>query len=98
MSSGRKTCPNPQKSFYSRQPCRVVCRFWNMESRMVRVMLLAFIVVCSLSQLVDAGPNPTPRIAWYGSLADGLAEAQQSGRPILLISGAPSCLGVPGVW
>ena len=37
-------------------------------------------------------------IAWYGVLKDGLAEAKRSGRPILLISGAPACLGVPGVW
>ena len=31
-------------------------------------------------------------------MADGLAEAKRSGRPILLVSGAPACLGVPGVW
>lgn len=39
-----------------------------------------------------------PRIAWYGTLEAGLAEAQRSGRPILLVSGAPQCLGVPGIW
>lgn len=38
------------------------------------------------------------RIAWYGQLADGLAEAERTGRPILLVSGAPQCHGVPGVW
>ncbi|MBC8351640.1 MAG: hypothetical protein H8E66_06605 [Planctomycetes bacterium] len=40
----------------------------------------------------------SPRIAWYGQLADGLAEAQRTGRPILLVSGAPQCHGVPGIW
>jgi hypothetical protein len=27
-----------------------------------------------------------------------LAEAQRTGRPILIISGAPQCHNVPGVW
>jgi len=40
----------------------------------------------------------TPKIAWYGTMAGGLAEAKRSGRPILLVSGAPQCHGVPGVW
>jgi hypothetical protein len=42
--------------------------------------------------------EPPARIAWYGQLADGLAEAQRTGRPILLVSGAPQCHGVPGIW
>ncbi|MDA1053745.1 MAG: hypothetical protein O3C40_25130 [Planctomycetota bacterium] len=42
--------------------------------------------------------EPPARIAWYGQLKDGLAEAQRTGRPILLVSGAPQCHGVPGVW
>jgi hypothetical protein len=47
---------------------------------------------------VATAAEPAVRIAWYGQLADGLAEAQRSGRPILLVSGAPQCHGVPGVW
>ncbi len=39
-----------------------------------------------------------PRIAWYGTLASGLAEAKRSNRPILFISAAPQCLGVSGIW
>ena len=38
------------------------------------------------------------RIAWYGSLDSALAEAKRSNRPILFVSGAPQCLGVPGIW
>lgn len=38
------------------------------------------------------------RIAWYGTLESGLAEAERSGRPILFVSGAPQCLGVSGIW
>ena len=37
-------------------------------------------------------------IAWYTELDAGLAEAKQTGKPILLMSAAPSCGGVPGVW
>jgi hypothetical protein len=39
-----------------------------------------------------------PRIAWYGTLESGLAAAQDKQRPILLITGAPHCHGVPGIW
>ncbi len=38
------------------------------------------------------------RVAWYGSLEGGLAAAKSTGRAILLISGAPHCQLVPGVW
>jgi len=51
------------------------------------------------------GPPPDPgtweaaaEIAWYGTWEGGLAEASASGRPILLMSAAPQCRGVPGMW
>lgn len=37
-------------------------------------------------------------IAWYGVLQDGLAEARRTGKPILLITAAAQCGGVPGMW
>ena len=37
-------------------------------------------------------------IAWYGVLKDGLAEAKRTGKPILLITSAAQCGGVPGMW
>lgn len=43
-------------------------------------------------------PKLQPRIAWYGTLKSGLAEAERSNRPILLVSAAPHCTGVPGIW
>ncbi len=48
----------------------------------------------------DDGPadSATAKIAWYSTLESGLAEAKRSQRPILLISAAPQCLGVPGTW
>lgn len=39
-----------------------------------------------------------PGIAWYGVLEDAKAEAKRTGRPILLMSAAPQCQGVPGMW
>tara|TARA_B110000495_G_scaffold182112_1_gene177375 strand:- start:2084 stop:2350 length:267 start_codon:yes stop_codon:yes gene_type:complete len=37
-------------------------------------------------------------IAWYGVLEDGLVEAKRTGKPILLITAAAQCSGVPGMW
>ena len=37
-------------------------------------------------------------IAWYGVLADGLAVAKRTGKPILFITAAAQCRGVPGMW
>lgn len=42
--------------------------------------------------------GPPGGIAWFATWKSGLREAERSGRPILLIAGAPSCSGVPGVW
>ena len=47
---------------------------------------------------VSTAGSPESKVAWYGQLSDGLSEAKRSGRPILLVSGAPQCLGVSGIW
>ncbi len=58
----------------------------------------------------DKGPPPLPEdepeaqvgvpsgIQWYATLESGLREAKRTGRPILLVSAAPHCAGVCGVW
>ena len=38
------------------------------------------------------------RIAWFGTIDGALAAAERTHRPILLVSGAPHCQLVPGVW
>lgn len=38
------------------------------------------------------------RIAWFGTWEGGLAEARRTQRPILLVSAAPHCHNVPGIW
>lgn len=48
---------------------------------------------------LQASPSPLPEaIAWYTDLDAGLAEAKRTNKPILLMSAAPSCSGVSGVW
>jgi hypothetical protein len=37
-------------------------------------------------------------IQWFASLESGFKEAKRSGRPILLVSAAPHCAGIPGTW
>ena len=38
------------------------------------------------------------RIAWFGTMDAARAAAKATGRPILLVAGAPHCRAVPGVW
>lgn len=38
------------------------------------------------------------RIAWFGTMDAAKAAAKRTGRPILLVAGAPHCRAVPGVW
>ena len=40
----------------------------------------------------------TENIAWHGTWKGGLAEAQRTGKPIMLVSAVPQCHSVPGVW
>ena len=50
----------------------------------------------------DLGASPLPLgdpgIAWYPRLEDGLAEAKRTNKPILFMSVASQCGGVPGVF
>ena len=47
---------------------------------------------------VPGSKQVVPGIAWFGVLEDGLEQARRTGKPILLISAAPQCSGVPGMW
>jgi hypothetical protein len=37
-------------------------------------------------------------IQWFATWQSGLNEARRTGRPILLVSAAPHCAGVSGIW
>lgn len=41
---------------------------------------------------------PASAIQWFATLSRGLAEAKRTGKPILFVSGNPSCAGVSGMW
>jgi len=65
----------------------------------------ALIASCSSSvSRADSAAPPAAKeraaggIQWFTRLKDGLAEAKRTGKPILFLSAAPSCGGVPGVW
>ena len=37
-------------------------------------------------------------IAWFGVLKDGLKEAKRTGKPVMFLTAAPQCDGIPGMW
>lgn len=72
------------------------------RSKIIAALALLTVANCAL---LDAQPRPSvvrlpdgPQIAWFGTWKAGLAEAKRTGRPILLVSAAPHCNAVPGVW
>lgn len=67
-------------------------------------LILAMSTIGLLLSSAPASPTPTINdelpegIAFYGVLQDGLDVARATNRPILLLSAAPQCAGVPGMW
>ena len=43
-------------------------------------------------------PQEGERMAWFGTLEKGLAEARRTNRPILFVAAAPHCHSVSGIW
>ena len=62
-------------------------------------LLIAGLFLGALT-LVQAQEDPGKqgKIAWHGTWKGGLAEAQRTAKPILLLSAAPQCHSVPGIW
>ena len=68
--------------------------------------LAALLVITSLAaaqgrrphEIVPIQPQTGERVAWFGTLEAGLAEAKRTQRPILLVAAAPHCQNVPGIW
>jgi hypothetical protein len=61
-------------------------------------VFLNFLVPSVPAVAIAAEPGIPSGIVWYGVLADGLAEARRAGKPILLVSAAPQCIGISGMW
>jgi len=63
----------------------------------MKILPLIFPGLVAASVALAAEPA-ADKIAWFGTWTGGLAEAQRTGKPILITSGAPQCHNVPGVW
>lgn len=48
--------------------------------------------------LATAHADPAPQIAWWPTVEQGRIEAARTGKPILLLSAAPQCHSVSGMW
>jgi len=67
------------------------------------IFLTVFFLVAPLVSFGQEVPNVSAKakadkIAWHGTWKGGLAEAQRTGKPIMLVSAVPQCHSVPGVW
>ena len=59
---------------------------------------IALLLLPLATTLAAPPANAAERIAWYSSVKQGLAVAKTTGRPILLVSAAPHCHGISGIW
>ena len=57
-----------------------------------------FSLLAALFAIAVQAAGGEPQIAWYGTLKGGLAEANRTGRPVLLVTGCAFIHKVPGVW
>ena len=75
----------------------------------MRVMFGAVVLTAAMAAALPVRAQPGPgatvdwrgvseRIAWFGTWRGALAAAEASGRPILLVSAAPHCRNISGVW
>jgi len=70
----------------------------------VKTICYALLIIAGLSaslfgQTQKKTDDQVPdKIAWYATWKSGLAEAERSGRPILLLSAAPHCHNISGIW
>ncbi|MGI9515692.1 MAG: hypothetical protein ACR2NP_01490 [Pirellulaceae bacterium] len=71
-------------------------RFVNRPGMVLFSLMIAGYLNCQTQE--SAANEINSGIAWYGVLSDGLAEAERTGKPILLVSAAPQCIGVSGMW
>ncbi|MEZ4537353.1 MAG: hypothetical protein R3D26_20490 [Cyanobacteriota/Melainabacteria group bacterium] len=64
-----------------------------------RILLLSIAaLLLSLSPSLPANAANEAGIGWIPTWKQGIAEANRTKKPILLVSAAPQCGGVPGEW
>lgn len=65
----------------------------------MRQAILVWAVACASALPVVAEESETRSgIAWFGTWERGARVAKATGRPVLLISAAPQCHGISGLW
>ena len=69
-----------------------------MKKRVTTLLLAVVLAAIPLLASAQSGNGLPAGIVWYGVLQDGLEQARKTQRPILLLSAAPQCAGVPGMW
>lgn len=62
------------------------------------MMSIALMGACLTGVYASEPGAESGGIQWFATLKTARAEAERTGRPILLISGAPHCAGVSGIW
>lgn len=68
------------------------------SSQRIRLITALAAMICINSCYAQSKSEIPSAIAWHGVLTDGLADAKATNRPIMLLSAAPQCAGVPGMW
>ena len=69
-----------------------------MKKRVTTLLMAVVLAAIPLLASAQNGNGLPAGIVWYGVLQDGLEQARKTQRPILLLSAAPQCAGVPGMW
>jgi hypothetical protein len=75
-----------------------------MTRRALALFALALPVLAAPTHAQEPGRTVTrtddagARIAWFETWRDGLAAAQATNRPILLVAAAPQCHLISGLW
>ena len=80
--------------------------YWNTKeaNAMLNLMPLFFLICLAESPTNNETATPELKsshpegIAWIGTWKNASAEALRTGKPILLLSAAPQCRGIPGIW
>ncbi len=74
----------------------------NLEMFIARSLLpLGLLLLCATARPVLAQEDQTAgreKIAWLGIWSEAKDVAAATGRPIFLLSAAPRCRDVPGIW
>ncbi len=70
----------------------------SVRTGMLVLTAVGLSVAAAASQPPERSERQSGGIQWFATWESGLREAERTGRPILLVSAAPHCAGVSGIW